>query len=224
AARLLDAPMALISLVDCQRQFLLSSVGAPEPWASQRELPLSHSICQHLIDSGEPLVVEDAREHPLLREHPAVRELGAVAYLGLPLKSGSGLVLGSFCVIDRRPREWGQEQIALLEELAISTAAELELRRQVRLRERVEEELRAVGSYVREFRCRDRTGKVRWLREHVEVETLGPGRWHAVGICTDITGRRSAEETLRHREELFRRLVQESSDVISIVASDGTIR
>ena len=72
AAEVLNAPVALVSLVDEDRQFLKSSIGVEEPWASERETPLSHSFCQHTVAQGEPLVVDDAREHPVLKANPAV--------------------------------------------------------------------------------------------------------------------------------------------------------
>ncbi|HVL18928.1 MAG TPA: GAF domain-containing protein, partial [Gemmatimonadales bacterium] len=71
AARLLGAPIALITVITDDRQFFKSATGLPEPWASRRAAPLSHSFCRHVVSSGEPLVVEDARRHPLLRANPA---------------------------------------------------------------------------------------------------------------------------------------------------------
>ena len=99
AARALGAPIALVSLVDDRRQFFKSSFGLPEPWASRRETPLSHSFCQHVVASASPLRIEDAREHPLVRDNPAIAELSVIAYLGVPLKTPEGRTLGSFCVM-----------------------------------------------------------------------------------------------------------------------------
>ena len=76
AARLLGAPVSLITLVTEDRQFFKSATGLAEPWASRRGSPLSHSFCRHVAVSGLPLIVEDTRRHPLLRSNPAVRELG----------------------------------------------------------------------------------------------------------------------------------------------------
>ena len=129
AARLLRAPVALVSLVDADRQFFKSCVGLPEPWRSARQTPLSHSFCQHAVTSGQPLIIGDARQHPLVRDNLAIADLGVVAYAGIPLRSASGEVLGSFCVIDTSPREWTGEELETLHALAASAAAELELRR-----------------------------------------------------------------------------------------------
>jgi GAF domain-containing protein len=70
AARLLRVPVALVSLVDEDRQFFKSCFGLPEPLATQRETPLSHSFCQHVVNLEDLLVAGDAREHPLLRIIP----------------------------------------------------------------------------------------------------------------------------------------------------------
>src|SRR3954469_16084292 len=66
ASHALDVPVALVSLVTDDRQFFKSCIGMSEPWASERGTPLSHSFCQHAVASGEPLVIEDARETPLV--------------------------------------------------------------------------------------------------------------------------------------------------------------
>jgi two-component system cell cycle sensor histidine kinase/response regulator CckA len=138
AARLLGAPTSLISLVTDERQFFKSTIGLPEPWATRRSAPLSFSFCSTVAGTGEPLVVEDARRHPLLRHSQALRELGWVSYAGVPLISRDGQVLGSFCVVDRMPRLWSERDIALLQDLAASVVTEIELRREVARREQAE--------------------------------------------------------------------------------------
>ena len=126
--RLLGAPVALVSLVDADRQFFKSAVGLPEPWATRRETPLSHSFCQHVVATGAPLRVEDAREHPLVCDNLAVPELGVVAYLGMPLTTADGQVLGSLCAIDTEPRNWTAEDAAALRDLAALAMSEMSLR------------------------------------------------------------------------------------------------
>lgn len=127
AARLLDASVALVSLVDESRQFFKSSFGLQEPWASRRELPVSHSFCAHVTESGAPLLVSDAREHQVLTANPAISELGVVAYAGVPLVV-EGHAIGAFCVIDGKPRTWTEKEVALLTDLAASVVSEIELR------------------------------------------------------------------------------------------------
>ena len=129
ARSILKVPAAYVSLVDGERQFFKSSVGLPEPWASLRQTPLTHSFCKHTVASGEPLIVSDAREHPLVRDNLAVSELKVVAYAGIPLKTADGLTLGSFCVVDARPRVWTDEDLSVLRNLAASAMTEIGTRR-----------------------------------------------------------------------------------------------
>jgi two-component system, cell cycle sensor histidine kinase and response regulator CckA len=138
AARLLGAPTSLISLVTEDRQFFKSAIGLPEPWASRRSAPVSFSFCSTVAATGEPLVVEDTRRHPLLRHSPAVRELGWVSYAGVPLITREGHVVGSFCVVDKMPRLWSERDIALLQDLAASAVTEIELRREIAQRRQAE--------------------------------------------------------------------------------------
>ena len=132
ASRLLRVPTASVTLVDETRQVFASCVGVGEPWASARGTPLSHSFCRHVVQIEGPLVIEDAREHPVLRHNLAVPDLGVIAYAGMPLVTSDGHVLGSFCAIDYQPRAWSDEDLATLEELTRSAAVELELRAQTR--------------------------------------------------------------------------------------------
>jgi hypothetical protein len=122
AAEVLNAPVALVSLIDEERQFFKSSIGVEE-----RETPLSHSFCQHAIAQREPLIVDDAREHPLLKHNPAVEELDSVAYAGVPLIDADGFALGTLCVLDSHPRQWTKHQVELLGDLAASVVNEITL-------------------------------------------------------------------------------------------------
>lgn len=129
ASEVLGTPVALVSLVDADRQVFASCLGLPEPWATARETPLTHSFCQHVVAGREPLVVNDAREHPALRDNLAIRDLDVIAYLGVPLIDAAGHALGSLCAIDSRPRQWTRSQVSLLESIAGSVTTELELDR-----------------------------------------------------------------------------------------------
>ena len=127
ASEALGAPVALVSLVDEDRQFFKSCLGLPEPWQSRRETPLSHSFCQHCVASREPLIVDDAREHPVLKDNLAIRDLKIVAYAGVPLFDREGNALGTLCTIDDRPRHWSTNQVELLKDIARSVIREIEL-------------------------------------------------------------------------------------------------
>jgi len=127
AAKLLEAPVALVSLVDEHRQFFKSCFGLEEPYRSARQTPLSHSFCQHALEANRPLVIENAHAHPLVRDNAAIRDLGVVAYAGVPLTTARGQALGTLCVIDHQPRAWTSDQIDTLIDLAASVMTEIEL-------------------------------------------------------------------------------------------------
>ena len=124
AARILRAPISLVSLVDDHRQFFKSAEGLEE---GLRETPLTHSFCQHVVTTGKPLVVEDATEDPDLADNLAIVDLHVRAYAGVPLLAPNGAVIGSFCVIDTVPRAWAPDEIEVLSELAGSVMTEIEL-------------------------------------------------------------------------------------------------
>jgi GAF domain-containing protein len=128
ARRWLRTPVALVSLVDAERQVFACALGLGEPWATRRQTPLSHSFCRHAVVRRAPLVVGDARQHPDLRENPAIAELGVGAYRGSPLITEDGTVLGTLCVIDHVPRLWERDQVELLEDLAAAAVVHLERR------------------------------------------------------------------------------------------------
>jgi PAS domain S-box-containing protein len=127
AAHMLEVPIALVSLIDQDRQVLKASVGLPEPRASARQTPLSPSLCQQLLVTQQPLVIPDTRRHPLTRDDEFLLAHGLAAYLGIPLIV-AGQVLGSLCVADRQPRHWTADQIATLTDLADPVTAQLQQR------------------------------------------------------------------------------------------------
>lgn len=131
--RTLHAPVALVSMVETDRQVFIGAEGLEvEPWASTRETPLTHSFCQYVVADRRPLIVSDAREEARLRTNLAIPDLGVVAYAGWPLTDHTGTVVGSLCAIDGEPRRWSDEDIEALSDLAASCSAEIaqrELRR-----------------------------------------------------------------------------------------------
>jgi signal transduction histidine kinase len=128
ASRVLGAPVALVSLVDTDRQFFKSIVGLPEPWASARQTPLSHSFCQHVAAADAPLIVEDAREDERVRGNLAIRDLDVIAYAGMPLRAPDGTAIGSFCAIYPEARRWTEEELEVLQDLADAVTGEIALR------------------------------------------------------------------------------------------------
>ncbi|HEX8361689.1 MAG TPA: PAS domain S-box protein, partial [Longimicrobium sp.] len=121
AARLLGAPVALVSLVGEDRQFFTSRVGMED---AGRDAPAC-SLCSYVVEADAPLFIGDAREHPLVRGDPSVRERGIAACAGFPLRTPGGHVLGALCVLDVRPRAWTDEDRQTLADLAAAANAEI---------------------------------------------------------------------------------------------------
>jgi signal transduction histidine kinase len=132
AERLLDVPVALITLVDRDRQFFKSHVGLTGELGAVRGSPLTHSLCQYAVTSRAPVVIADVRESVLVESNPAVAEQGVVAYAGEPLETSGGHVLGALCIISDAPREWQPDELQLLSELAALAVTEIEYRLRTR--------------------------------------------------------------------------------------------
>jgi GAF domain-containing protein len=119
ACRIMEAPIALVSLVDDERQFFKSCVGPlPEQFRSERETPLTHSFCRYAVESGRELIIRDARSDPLVMNNPMTTDYGVGAYAGFPLVTSTGQKLGTLCVLDTKPRQWSETQLEQLASLA----------------------------------------------------------------------------------------------------------
>ncbi|WP_197444284.1 PAS domain S-box protein [Maioricimonas rarisocia] len=127
AARLLRSPVSVVTLIDADRQFFKSCVGLPEPWASERGSSLDLSFCRITVETAAPLIVEDARTDSRTCGHPAIEKMGVIAYAGFPVRGPSGHVLGTLCVVDVEPRNWTEDDIEVLRELAVSVESEIAL-------------------------------------------------------------------------------------------------
>lgn len=124
----IGVPVALVSLVSDDRQVFPGACGLADPWQQQRQTPLSHSFCQHVVATGDPLVVVDARADDRVRGNLAIDDLGVVGYAGMPLTDDDGQVLGSLCAIDDQPRHWDARELELLADLAAACSDALRAR------------------------------------------------------------------------------------------------
>ncbi|HEX5501898.1 MAG TPA: GAF domain-containing sensor histidine kinase [Thermomicrobiales bacterium] len=128
AARLLGVRVALITLIEADRQFLKSCLGVPAAREASRQAPITYGLCPYTLALGRPLLLADARETPPYRDNPFVAELGIAGYAGVPLATTDDQIIGILCVADTRPRAWGRDDLATLQDLAAVVMTEIALR------------------------------------------------------------------------------------------------
>jgi len=113
AAGALNVPIALVSLVDSDRQWFKSCFGL-----DTRETSREVAFCAHVVQQKKEMMVQDAllddrfADNPLVAQAPRIR-----AYAGMPLLLGDGGCIGTFCVVDIRPREFSDTDLAILRDL-----------------------------------------------------------------------------------------------------------
>jgi diguanylate cyclase (GGDEF)-like protein len=150
ASQICDAPIALISLVDADRQWIKSAIGL-----DTKQTDRSHTFCAHaIIEPGRVMVVTDATrddrfaDNPLLLADPSIR-----FYAGAPLVTSTGAAIGTLCVIDRVPRDLTSGQLEALQTLSRQVMAHLELRRLAAgLEHEVKERRQHAGRLERELK------------------------------------------------------------------------
>jgi diguanylate cyclase (GGDEF)-like protein/PAS domain S-box-containing protein len=133
AAHICGTPMALVSLVDEQRQWFKARVGL-ELEETSRDI----AFCAHTINGREVMVVEDTHTDDRFDDNPLVAgDPGVRFYAGAPLVTPAGHAVGSLCALDRRPRTLTPEQARALSTLARAVVTQLELRRNTQLLARI---------------------------------------------------------------------------------------
>ncbi len=129
AAMVCDTPVAQISFIDVDRQWIKASIGIPA-----QEAPRAYSFCAHTLVSGQPVLVPDAKQDPRFQDNPLVLGDPQIrSYAGAPIIDAQGHVLGTVCVIDTQPRALEPRQISALQALARQVVTLLEQRQSLLL-------------------------------------------------------------------------------------------
>ena len=143
AVRFLNAPASRLTVIDDlgDRQLFKSMAGPATCVSEARSTPLIYSFCKHVRDSGQPLIVTDARTHPLLRDNPAIPEFGVLSYIGVPFHGEDGDPVGALCCLHFSPNEWTADDIDVLTKLA--EVADDQVQYYVAIRDRVRAKIAA---------------------------------------------------------------------------------
>jgi GAF domain-containing protein len=116
--KLFKVPIALVTLVDKNRQWFKSQFGLPADLAEARSTSREVSICGHVVAEDEVLIVRDLARDPRFANNPFVKEHGLRFYAGVPLRGPNGLPIGSLCILDTKPREITSQEQELLKLIA----------------------------------------------------------------------------------------------------------
>ena len=126
-ARVFEVPIALITFIDRERQWIKSGTGLPEDMAETRTIERAQSICGHVIASDQALTVEDIARDRRFANNPLLSERGLRFYAGVPLRL-NGHAIGSLCLLDIKPRRMSEREQRLLELMAEDVVEELKRR------------------------------------------------------------------------------------------------
>lgn len=133
ACRRFDVSVSILSFMYADKQWFKSHIGLPDELRAARQIPRELSLCQHVIDARQPMILEDMAAHPYFREHPLAQKYGMRFYAGIPIVSSRGYALGTLCLIDEGARRFSSADLFALRDLGGQAAAELARRQSPRL-------------------------------------------------------------------------------------------
>lgn len=144
AASLTNSPLAMVNFVNDERQMFRGMYvpSSPEesPAGSEgsgivfdlsnvaREAAGDYGFCPHVVAQGSQLALDDVFDYPRFKGNPLVNDMGVRSYLGTPLRDNTGMILGTVCVADLKPRTWGPELREAMQELTATLLSDFKLR------------------------------------------------------------------------------------------------
>ncbi|MBL3670665.1 GAF domain-containing protein [Streptomyces sp. M2CJ-2] len=143
AASFTHSPLAMVNFVNDERQMFRGMYvpTSPEDTADAdgvtipfdltnvaREAPGDYGFCPHVVAQQTQLALDDVFDYPRFKGNPLVNDLGVRSYLGTPLRDNTGMILGTVCVADFRPRAWDRHLKQGMHELTETLLSEFRLR------------------------------------------------------------------------------------------------
>ncbi|MEW2497225.1 GAF domain-containing protein [Streptomyces nodosus] len=144
AAGFTQSPLAMVNFIDDERQMfrgMYVPTASPEDRVHpegggvafdlselSREAPGDHGFCPHVVAQGSQLALDDVFDYPRFKGNPLVNDLGVRSYLGTPLRDHTGMILGTVCVADFKPRTWDRGLREGMQELTATLLSEFRLR------------------------------------------------------------------------------------------------
>jgi predicted PurR-regulated permease PerM/methylmalonyl-CoA mutase cobalamin-binding subunit len=127
--KLFNVRIALITLIDKNRQWFKSQTGLPTDLAEARSTSRDVSLCAHVIANDEVLIVRDLARDPRFANNPFVKERGLRFYAGVPLRGPNGFPIGTLSILDAKPRELTRQEQELLKMIAADVMEQIKRRR-----------------------------------------------------------------------------------------------
>jgi hypothetical protein len=144
AASFTQAPLAMVNFINDERQMfrgMYVPTASPDDKADpsggaiafdlsnlSREAPGDYGFCPHVVAQGSQLALDDVFDYPRFKGNALVNDLGVRSYLGTPLRDNTGMILGTVCVADVKPRVWDRRIREHMQELTETLLADFKLR------------------------------------------------------------------------------------------------
>ena len=206
--RHLKVPAAVVCFVVPEGQVLPGASGMPEPLQTDRLLRYPGKLTNVITTRGEAVMTVDARQDAALHDNYLVREMGLVALAGYPVFDIRGRAVGALCAVADEPREWSEDDLASLDDLAAACTAELRLRAERERARRVQQTavranrrsrfLLSLSEAFANANTMDRVEEV-----VIEVGTTGIGARYCAFALADADGRGITYRSLVHAEPHF---------------------
>ncbi len=123
--RIFAVPIALVSLIERDRQVFAGQAGLPADLAEARQTSRELAVCSHVVASNEVLVVADLSRDRRFASNPLLKERGLRFYAGVPLRAPGGQPIGSLCILDTKPRQFAESEKRQLQEYANDVMEEI---------------------------------------------------------------------------------------------------